>query len=129
MTGSRGPLDPGFPESKTAILRIDLIRASTYPVFKIIHDLPRHDSRDKTLEERVAWTGKVLTETQVALEKKKDDLARGEIETTHPACRGSQDTFDGELAQKGFPHYWSRKILVFCRALARKKVMTGKSVG
>ncbi len=51
--------------------------------------------RLKSLEERVAKEGILLTESQLqALEKKKDDdLASGEIETAHPGYLGSQDTF------------------------------------
>ena len=51
--------------------------------------------RLKSLEERVAKDGIVLTESQLqALERKKDDdLASGEIETAHPGYLGSQDTF------------------------------------
>lgn len=47
------------------------------------------------LERHVAETGEVLTEAQVsALEKRQDDdIAHGEIETTHPGYLGSQDTF------------------------------------
>lgn len=47
------------------------------------------------LERKIADTGMVLTEAQVAaLEKKRDDdAACGEIETAHPGYLGSQDTF------------------------------------
>ncbi len=47
------------------------------------------------LEKLVAEQGIVLTEAQlIALEKKQDDdLAHGEIETTHPGYLRSQDTF------------------------------------
>ncbi len=47
------------------------------------------------LERKMADTGMVLTEAQVAaLEKKRDDdAACGEIETAHPGYLGSQDTF------------------------------------
>ncbi len=47
--------------------------------------------------EVVSFTAKenvLLTEDQIqALEKKKDDLVSGDIETAHPAYPGSQDTF------------------------------------
>ena len=46
------------------------------------------------LETKSAEEGLILTESQIALEKKKDDdLASGEIETHHPGYLGSQDTF------------------------------------
>lgn len=48
-----------------------------------------------SLERYVSETGDVLTEAQVqALERKReDDVAHGEIETSHPGYLGSQDTF------------------------------------
>lgn len=61
----------------------------------IRHALESFKKRLARLEQHVAETGGVLTESQVvALEKKKqDDEAHGEIETEHPGFLGSQDTF------------------------------------
>jgi len=52
-------------------------------------------NRLKALEEHVAKTGEVLTESQVqALERKQQEKeAYGEIETEHPGYLGSQDTY------------------------------------
>ena len=51
--------------------------------------------RLKALEAKVAETGIILTDAQIAaLEKKaQDDEASGEIDTAHPGYLGSQDTF------------------------------------
>ena len=59
------------------------------------HDLASMKQRLRALEQKSAEEGIVLTEPQVqALERKKhDDEACGEIETYHPGCLGSQDTF------------------------------------
>ncbi|WP_460030986.1 IS481 family transposase [Megalodesulfovibrio paquesii] len=59
------------------------------------HGLHNFKQRLRSLEKRSAEEGLVLTEAQVqALERKKDDdQAHGEIETAHPGCLGSQDTF------------------------------------
>lgn len=58
-------------------------------------DLASFKQRLTALERHIAQTGEVLTEAQVAaLERKQDDdAAHGEIETAHPGCLGSQDTF------------------------------------
>ena len=59
------------------------------------NDLETFKKRLKRLEQHVADTGEILTESQLAaLESKKEkDIAHGEIETEHPGYLGSQDTF------------------------------------
>ncbi|MDW0679094.1 IS481 family transposase, partial [Mannheimia haemolytica] len=59
------------------------------------HHLANFKQRLIALEKLVAEQGIILSETQVqALERKKEDeIACGEIETTHPGYLGSQDTF------------------------------------
>ena len=59
------------------------------------HDLENFKKRLKTLEEKVANDGIILSEAKiVALERKQQvDVACGEIETAPPGSLGSQDTF------------------------------------
>jgi transposase InsO family protein len=59
------------------------------------HDLETFKKRLKTLEEHVAKTGAVLTESQLrAMEKAQEEkIAWGEIETEHVGYLGSQDTY------------------------------------
>ncbi|OQS37528.1 IS481 family transposase [Chromobacterium haemolyticum] len=59
------------------------------------HDLASFKQRLRALEHLVAEQAIVLTDSQIAaLERKQeDDVAHGEIETSHPGYLGSQDTF------------------------------------
>ena len=59
------------------------------------HNLERFDKRLKALEEHVAKTGAVLTESQLkAMEKVKEEkMVWEEIETEHVGYLGAQDTF------------------------------------
>ena len=59
------------------------------------HNLETFKKRLQALEEHVAKTGAVLTESQLkALEKAKEEkMAWGEIETEHVGYLGAQDTF------------------------------------
>jgi hypothetical protein len=59
------------------------------------HGLQTFRQRLAALEKKAAEEGLVFTETQVAaLERKHEDEQEcGEIETAHPGCLGSQDTF------------------------------------
>ena len=59
------------------------------------HGLETFSKRLKRLEEHVAATGEVLTESQLrAMEKAKEEkIAQGEIETEHVGYLGAQDTF------------------------------------
>jgi len=59
------------------------------------HDLETFAKRLKNLEEQVAATGEVLTESQLrALEKAREEkISHGEIETEHVGYLGSQDTY------------------------------------
>jgi transposase InsO family protein len=59
------------------------------------HDLATFKKRLKALEEHVAKTGAVLTESQLlAMEKAQEEkIAWGEIETEHVGYLGAQDTY------------------------------------
>ena len=83
----------------------------------IRHNPARFRDRLNALEEKAAQENLILTEAQVqALERKKqDDEATGEIETAHPGCLGSQDTFYvgtlkgvGRIYQQTFVNTYSK---------------------
>lgn len=83
------------------------------------------------LEEKSAKENLVLTESQLAaLEKKKDDdLACGEIETSHPGYLGSQDTFYvgtlkgvGRVYQQTFVDTYSK--VAHCKLYTTKTPIT-----
>lgn len=95
------------------------------------HQLARFKDRLRSLEEKVAQEGIILTEAQIAaLEKKKhDDEASGEIETAHPGYLGSQDTFYvgtlkgvGRIYQQTFVDTYSK--LAFAKLFTTKTPIT-----
>ena len=59
------------------------------------HGLETFEKRLKKLEEHVAISGEVLTESQIrAMEKAKEEkISHGELETEHVGYLGSQDTY------------------------------------
>lgn len=58
------------------------------------HNLACFKDRLKALSDKVAAEGLILNESQVAaMERKKNDVACGEIETAHPGYLGYQDTY------------------------------------
>ena len=95
------------------------------------HNLENFKKRLTALENKVAQEGIILTDSQImALEKKKDDdLACGEIETTHPGYLGSQDTFYvgnlkgvGRIYQQTFVDTYSKTA--FCKLYTTKTPIT-----
>ena len=99
------------------------------------HNLENFKKRLKTLEEKVANEGFVLSDAQVAaLEKKKhDDEACGEIETAHPGYLGSQDTFYvgnlkgvGRIYQQTFVDTYSK--IALCKLYTTKTPITAADV-
>ena len=92
------------------------------------HDLACFKNRLKALEEHVAKTGEVLTESQVqALERKQQEKeAYGEIETEHPGYLGSQDTYYvGTLKGVG-RIYQQTYVDTYCK-IAHCKLYTSKT--
>ena len=85
------------------------------------HDLETFQKRLVLMEQKVAETQGIFTESQMAaLEKKKiEQEAHGEIETEHPGYLGSQDTFYvgtlkgvGRIYQQTFVDTYSRVAAV-----------------
>lgn len=83
------------------------------------HGLQKASLRLKALEEHVAKTGKILTESQLAaLERAKEEkVSRGEIETEHPGYLGAQDTYYvgfikgvGKIYQQTFVDTYSQVV-------------------
>ena len=92
------------------------------------HDLACFKDRLRALEEHVAKTGEVLTESQVqALERKQQEKeAHGEIETEHPGYLGSQDTYYvGTLKGVG-RIYQQTYVDTYCK-VAHCKLYTSKT--
>jgi transposase InsO family protein len=92
------------------------------------HDLETFKKRIKALEEHVAKSGAVLTESQLrAIEKAKEEkIAWGEIETEHVGYLGSQDTFYvGTL--KGVGRIYQQTFIDTYSAVVFAKLYTSKT--
>ncbi len=92
------------------------------------HDLQTFKKRLKALEEHVAKSGAVLTESQLrAMEKAKEEkIAWGEIETEHVGYLGSQDTFYvGTL--KGVGRIYQQTFIDTYSAVGFAKLYTSKT--
>jgi len=91
------------------------------------HGLHTFERRLKALEEQVAKTGEVLTESQLAaMEKAKEEkMAWGEIETEHVGYLGAQDTFYvGTL--KGVGRIYQQTFIDTYSAVGVAKLYTSK---
>lgn len=95
------------------------------------NDLASFKERLKALEKKSAEENFILTEAQLAaLERKKDDdVACGEIETSHPGYLGSQDTFYvgtlkgvGRVYQQTFVDTYSK--VAHCKLYTMKTPIT-----
>jgi transposase InsO family protein len=92
------------------------------------HDLQTFKKRLKALEEHVAKSGAVLTESQLrAMEKAKEEkIAWGEIETEHVGYLGGQDTFYvGTL--KGVGRIYQQTFIDTYSAVGFAKLYTSKT--
>lgn len=92
------------------------------------HDLQTFKKRLKALEEHVAKTGVVLTESQLrAMDKAKEEkIAWGEIETEHVGYLGAQDTFYvGTL--KGVGRIYQQTFIDTFSAVGFAKLYTSKT--
>ena len=92
------------------------------------HDLANFKQRLKALETKVAETGQVLTDDQIAAPERKQQEAEacGEIETAHPGYLGSQDTFYvGTL--KGVGRIYQQTFVDTYSKVAQAKLYTTKT--
>jgi len=91
------------------------------------HDLEVFQKRLKALEEHVAKTGAVLTESQLkAMEKAQEEkIAIGEIETEHVGYLGAQDTYYvGNI--KGVGRIYQQTFIDTYSSVALAKLYTSK---
>jgi len=91
------------------------------------HGLETFAKRLRRLEEHVAKTGEVLTESQLrAMEKAKEEkIAHGEIETEHGGYLGAQDTFYVGVL-KGVGRVYQQTFIDTYSAVAFAKLYTTK---
>lgn len=91
------------------------------------HNLETFKKRLQALEQHVAKTGKVLTETQLkAMEKAKEEkITLGEIETEHVGYLGAQDTFYVGLL-KGVGRIYQQTFIDTYSSVGFAKLYTSK---